>query len=107
MRSPIIYIVAGLAGLAAGAALAATQSIHQKGRKFSSALVSLKVGDALSFVNDDTVPHNIYSTSEGNEFDLGSQRPGTVTDVTFTTAGEVEVNCAIHPRMKMQVSVAE
>jgi plastocyanin len=47
------------------------------------------------------------SVSPGNEFDLGSQRPGTSTDVTFTKAGEVEIICAIHPRMKMTIAVTQ
>jgi plastocyanin len=58
-------------------------------------------------VNDDTVPHNIFSVSKGNEFNLGSQAPGASTDVTFKEAGEVQVICAIHPRMKMTVTVTE
>jgi plastocyanin len=47
------------------------------------------------------------STSKGNEFNLGSQPPGTSTDVTFKEAGEVQVICAIHPRMKMTVKVED
>jgi plastocyanin len=47
------------------------------------------------------------STSPGNEFNLGSQPPGASTDVTFKVAGAVAVICAIHPRMKMTVKVAE
>jgi plastocyanin len=57
-------------------------------------------------VNDDTVSHNIISTSKGNEFNLGSQPPGTSTDVTFKEAGDVLVLCAIHPRMKLTVKVS-
>ena len=33
------------------------------------------------------------------------RRPGTSTDVTFKEAGDVQVICAIHPRMKMTVKV--
>jgi len=58
-------------------------------------------------LNDDTVPHNIMSASKGNEFNLGSQAPGTSTDVSFKDAGEVLVICAIHPRMKMMVKVTD
>ena len=47
------------------------------------------------------------STSKGNEFNLGSQAPGTATDVTFKEPGDVLVICAIHPRMKMMVKVTE
>jgi plastocyanin len=81
--------------------------IHQQGRVFSSESVALKKGEALTFVNDDNVPHNIISTSKGNEFNLGSQLPGTSTDVTFKEAGDVQVICAIHPRMKLAVKVTD
>jgi len=92
--------------LSAGA-LAANLTISQKGRMFSSESVTIKKGEALTFVNDDTVPHNIISTSTGNEFNLGSQPPGAATDVTFKQAGDVQVICAIHPRMKMTVKVTD
>lgn len=106
MRQLALIAVMMFAGLSVGA-LAANQIIHQQGRMFSSESVTIERGERLTFVNDDTVPHNIYSTSKGNEFDLGSQRPGTSTDVTFTDAGEVLVICAIHPRMKMTVKVTD
>jgi plastocyanin len=47
------------------------------------------------------------STSKGNEFNLGSQAPGSSTDVTFKESGEARVICAIHPRMKMTVKVTD
>jgi plastocyanin len=53
------------------------------------------------------VPHNIISTSKGNEFNLGSQQPGSSTDVTFKEAGDALVICAIHPRMKLMVKVTD
>jgi len=98
---PVVFL-----GLSAGA-LAANLTISQKGRAFSSETVALKKGGTLTFMNDDSIPHNIMSTSTGNEFNLGSQPPGASTDVTFKEAGEVLVICAIHPRMKMTVKVAE
>ncbi len=106
MRKPISLALVVLMGLTVGA-LAANLTITQKGRIFSSESVTIKKGEALSFVNDDTVPHNIVSTSKGNEFNLGSQPPGAATDVTFKEAGEALVICAIHPRMKMTVKIAE
>lgn len=94
-------------GSLSAVALVADQTIHQKGRKFSSAMVVVRKGAPLVFLNDDNVPHNVASISKGNEFDLGSQSPGTSTEVTFTEAGEVQVICAIHPRMRMTVSVTD
>jgi plastocyanin len=106
MRKLASLMIVVVAGLSAGA-LAANLTISQKGRMFSSESVTIKKGEALTFVNDDTVPHNIISTSTGNEFNLGSQPPGAATDVTFKQAGDVQVICAIHPRMKMMVKVTD
>jgi plastocyanin len=93
-------------GLAAGG-LVAMQTIRQQGRMFSIDSVTIKAGGSLTFLNDDNVPHNIASISKGNEFNLGSQRPGASTDVTFTAAGEAQVFCAIHPRMKLTVKISD
>jgi plastocyanin len=88
-------------------ASAANHIVHQKGRLFSSGPTTVRKGEPVTFLNDDTVPHNVVSVSGGNEFDLGSQRPGNSTDVTFTQTGEVQIFCAIHPRMKMKIVVTE
>ena len=105
MRLPSLTFVM-IIGLSVGA-FAANLSISQKGRVFSSEEIKIKKGETVTFVNDDSVPHNIMSTSKGNEFNLGSQSPGAATDVTFKEGGEVLVICAIHPRMKMTVKVAD
>jgi plastocyanin len=107
MRTSAVLALVMLSGFSVGAALAATHTINQKGRVFSMESVSLKKGEALTFVNDDTVPHNIISTSKGNEFNLGSQPPGASTDVTFKESGEAIVICAIHPRMKLTVNITD
>src|SRR5438309_4121772 len=106
MRSLPLLTLMVLSGLSVGA-FAANLTITQKGRVFSSESVTVNKGEALTFVNDDSVPHNIISTSKGNEFNLGSQAPGSSTDVTFKEAGDVQVICAIHPRMKLMVKVTD
>ena len=106
MRRLAVFVLVISAGLSAGA-LAGNQMIHQQGRVFGPDSVTIKKGEALTFVNDDTIPHNIMSASKGNEFNLGSQGPGMSTDVTFKEAGDVQVICAIHPRMKMLVKVTD
>jgi plastocyanin len=45
------------------------------------------------------------SNSAENEFDLGSQAPGSAVPVSFDRAGIVAVICAIHPRMHMTITV--
>jgi plastocyanin len=106
MRKLASLVFAVVSGLSFGA-LAAKETIHQQGRMFSVENVTIKKGEALTFLNDDSVPHNIMSSSKGNEFNLGSQAPGTSTDVTFKEAGDAQVICAIHPRMKMTVKIED
>ena len=102
-------VFAAIVAFAVGAvtAFAAERIIHQKGRAFSVAEVTIKKGDTLNFLNDDNIVHNVMSTSAANEFNLGAQEPGTSTPVTFKTVGEIPIFCAIHPRMKMTVKVVE
>jgi plastocyanin len=106
MRMSVVLPFVVLAGLSSGA-LAANEVIHQQGRAFSSDSITVKTGQAVTFLNDDTVPHNVLSTSKGNEFNLGSLPPGSSTDVSFKEVGDVQVICAIHPRMKMTVKVVD
>jgi plastocyanin len=106
MRQLALFTIVIVAGCSAGA-FAAGQIVRQQGRTFSPESFTVKKGEAVTFANDDTVPHNVFSSSKGNEFNLGSQPPGTSTDVVFKEAGEVQVVCAIHPRMKMTVKVTD
>lgn len=106
MHKFALAILSCIAGLSV-AGFTGKQTIRQQGRMFSSESVTVKRGETLTFQNDDNVPHNIASVTKGNEFNLGSQRPGTSTDVTFSEVGEVQVFCAIHPRMKMAVKITD
>ncbi len=104
IRKTVIAVVGG-ASLLASAALAEEVVISQKGKAFSEKKITLKVGDTISFVNDDDITHNVYSRSKGQKFDIGAQRPGTTVPHQFTAPGKVKVRCAIHPRMKLTVKV--
>jgi plastocyanin len=106
MKSFTIVIAVVFAG-GCVTALAAERSIIQKGKSFSESLLSIRKGDTLLFVNYDNVVHNVMSTSRGNEFNLGSQQPGVATPVTFNTAGQINVICAIHPRMQLTINVTD
>ncbi len=97
-----------LLAFAAGSATAyaAQVSISQKGKLFSQTEVTIKKGDVISFVNDDAITHNIMSTAPANTFNLGAQAPGASIPFTFNGVGETVVTCAIHPAMKLKVTVA-
>lgn len=104
MRSVIAVSLTSL--LLVSAAVAATDvKIMQKGKKFSEKKITLSVGDSLTFINDDKVTHNIHSRTKDHTFDFGAQKPGDIVTRKFAKAGKVKVRCAIHPKMKMTVTV--
>ena len=99
-----LMILAG-ALLAAAPAIAEDHVITQSGKKFSERRITITVGDTVTFVNDDGTTHNVHSSSEGHEFDLGAQAPGSSTRHAFMAPGKAKVRCAIHPKMKIDVTV--
>ena len=102
-RIPVLV----LALLAAASAHAADIDVRQKDKKFSVANVKAKVGDTLVFRNDDPFFHNIFSLSDVQTFDLGSFPQGDSRKVVLKKEGTIEVECAIHPEMKLTVQVAK
>lgn len=81
-------------------------AISQKGRQFHPGEISIKRGETLQILNDDfDLLHHAYVDSPKFSFDSGDQQPGTRTDITFTAAGDFEVLCAIHPKMRLVVHV--
>lgn len=98
-------VVAALILVSGGAATAAEHVLTQKDKKFDQSKLSLKKGDAVKFVNADSITHNVHSRSAPDKFDLGAQAPGSESKHTFDKAGKFKVRCAIHPKMKVTVSV--
>lgn len=88
-------------------ALSAEFMVGQKNKQFTKKELSLKVGDVVEFKNEDPFSHNVFSLSDTQSFDLGSYPQGQSKKVTFTKAGKVEVECAIHPEMKLNIEVSK
>jgi plastocyanin len=90
-----------------GLANAGEIEVLQKAKAFSIQQLKIKVGDSISFKNADAYNHNVFSLSDAKSFDLGSYPEGQAKKVTFDKAGIVEVECAIHPQMKLNVEVTK
>jgi plastocyanin len=81
-------------------------SISQKGREFHPGQIAIKRGETIQIVNDDgDLLHHAYVDSPKFSFDSGDQEPGSKTDITFPVAGDFDVLCAIHPKMRLAVHV--
>lgn len=98
-------ISAGLIFLGASFAQSAEHTVGQKNKDFTVSSLTISVGDKVHFKNEDSVFHNVFSLSDAKFFDLGSYPLGESREVVFDTPGTVEVECAIHPSMKMIIEV--
>jgi len=107
MTKPFLKTVLLLAAWSAFASAthAGDIEIAQKNKKFSQEKLSVKIGDSIIFKNEDPFVHNIFSLSDTKTFDLGTYPQGQAKKVTFDKPGMVEIECAIHPDMKMVVEV--
>lgn len=79
--------------------------ISQRDRKFSPDRVTIERGSVAHIVNDDRVTHHIYVNAPDMNFDSGEQPIGTAVDVRFDKSGDFLVLCAIHPTMRLRVTV--
>jgi len=93
--------------LSSSVIIADEYDINQQHRKFTVNAITIKVGDTIHFKNNDYFFHNIYSLSDLENFNLGSFPPGGFRSYTFNNAGDVEVECAIHPFMKLEIKIEE
>lgn len=103
LHTGILFFMAGAS--IASAVQAADFEVAQKDKKFSQKSLTLKVGDSVNFKNEDPFVHNVFSLSDIKTFDLGSYPQGQSKKVTFDKPGTVEIECAIHPDMKLVVEV--
>ena len=74
-------------------------------REFIPPVLTVVTGTEVRFPNEDPILHNVFSTSSGNEFDLGvyGESPGKYH--RFDTAGIVRVFCNVHSRMSAHIVV--
>jgi plastocyanin len=108
MRVGILSLVVFAVSVSAAPAVyAADHFITQKNNHFNTKALKIKVGDTVHFKNDDAHYHNVFSLTEGLGFDLGSYGQNQVRKWTFDKAGRVEIECAIHPDMKLIVDITK
>lgn len=79
--------------------------VTQNDKTFSHSEIELSKGQSLTFVNGDSVVHNVFSNTPGFEFNLKVQSPGQSSSLEIERSGSFEVRCAFHPNMKMKVAV--
>lgn len=105
MMNLLFAALAVMASVFSHPALARDHMVSQTGKEFRPAALTVKPGDTVVFRNDDTVIHNIYSKTPGFEFNFKRQFPGSENKLAFEKTGVAEIYCAIHPHMKLVLTV--
>lgn len=96
------------AALTVGASSASPSvEISQRERRFTPDAVTLAPNEILRILNDDRFIHHVFFNTESRSYDSGDQRPGQSVDLRFPAAGVYQVQCAIHPKMRLTVTVGD
>ncbi len=84
----------------------AGQTVDQKDRQFSAPAVTVKAGEPVTFSNSDQVSHDVsIRNPDGSKMMSRLEKPGESTTITFDKLGDYKVQCLIHPKMKLVVTV--
>jgi len=91
-----------------GAEAPATQSggaqVSMKDIKFNPSTVKVKVGDTVTWTNDDSVGHDVTSDTFKSG-DAGGIGGGQTFEHKFDKAGTFKYECTVHPGMTGEVDV--
>ncbi len=68
--------------------------------------VSVAKGGTITWKNEDPFDHTVTKqTGPGKNFDSGNVAGGESYDQKFTTAGEIDYHCTIHPNQTGKITV--
>ena len=82
---------------------AESHTISMVNSTFDPQVLQARVGDEVTWVNDDPIPHNVT----GGALDSGMMMGGAEYTTVLTEAGTVEYECTLHPGMTGTLEVAE
>lgn len=106
-RRRVLFVGATLflaiAGSAQSRPASSAHTITINGMSYGQMPGDLKVGDTITWINRDTVPHTV--TARDHSFDLRLQ-PGRSGKITLQQAGTILFYCLYHPLMRGTLKVA-
>lgn len=102
----------GSANMTGGASISIVPNAATLGNKsYSPNPGEVKVGQSVTWTNDDTQIHTATSGMVGAEdsgqlFDTGVMTPGSTKSLTIAEAGEYDYYCTLHPQMLGKIVVS-
>ena len=89
------------------AAAVPTALVQQVGRRFEPTVTVVQSGTPVSFPNNDTVRHHVYSFSPAKRFEIKLYTGTPTQPIVFDKPGIVTLGCNIHDRMLAWVVVVD
>ncbi|MBZ5590269.1 MAG: hypothetical protein LAO05_17080 [Acidobacteriia bacterium] len=83
-----------------------TIGLDQKAKTFLPHVLAVTAGDTVTFLNHDTIAHNVYSP-DNETYNLGNFKPEEARTYTYKTAGVYTQLCSLHPEMLAFVFVGQ
>lgn len=83
---------------------ATTHTVRITNFTFEPANLTIAAGDSVTWINEDSAPHT--ATADSGAFDTGNLRQGQSATITYNGAASYPYFCAVHPRMRAQLTVA-
>jgi plastocyanin len=81
----------------------AANMVEIKDFAFGPTTLTVKVGDTVTWINNDVTGHS--ATADDGSFDTGVMSQGESGSYTFTEAGTYGYHCTPHPNMKGTIIV--
>ena len=97
-------LLAASPALTQNIAAANTATVTIDNFSFSPETLTIKPGTTVTFVNHDDIPHSIVAVDKS--FRSRALDTDDSYDFTFTTAGDFDYFCGLHPHMKAKIVVA-
>ncbi len=81
--------------------------VGMKDLQFEPKDITVKAGEKITWVNEESVPHNVVNTQEGQQPKSELFNEGGTYAFTPTKAGKISYVCTIHPGMEGSLDVVE
>ncbi|HEV7976849.1 plastocyanin/azurin family copper-binding protein [Amycolatopsis sp.] len=89
----------------ASAASTATRTVMMQDYAFTPGSLTVQVGDTVTWMQHDTAPHDVVTTSAPVAFRSPQLSQGESWSYTFRSSGTYAYYCSVHPDMRAQVIV--
>ena len=100
---------AGNSGAPAASSGASGTKVEIKNLAFSPPTIDARVGQTITWTNDDSPPHNVTYQGGPKFTSSGTLNPGQSFSLKLTSAdvGTIHYYCTIHPFMKATIVVSQ